>query len=50
MYVTESPFRDLNDVTLADEGINSKQTDDVNRTIQVYVATQVVLLVGKIYN
>ena len=41
MSVTERPFVDLTDVTLADEDTNSILTDNANRTIQGNVAMQV---------
>ena len=39
--VSEIPCWDLTDVTLADEDINSIQTDDANKAIQSNVAMQV---------
>ena len=39
--LTDTPFADLTDVTLADEDSNSIPTDDVNRAILGNVAMQV---------
>ena len=39
--VTEPPFADLTDVTLADEDTNPILTDDANRIFQCNVAMQV---------
>ena len=41
MSVSETPFADLTDVTLADEDTNSILTDNANRAIQGNVAIQV---------
>ena len=37
--LTETPFADLTDVTLADEDTNSRLTDNANRAIQGNVAS-----------
>ena len=42
--MSEPPFANLTDVTLADEGTNSILTDNANRAIQGIVAMQVTLL------
>ena len=42
LSLTEPPFADLTDVTLAEEDNNSIPTDDLNRTITGNVAMQVV--------
>ena len=47
---TRFSFRNLTDVTLADEDTNSIQTDDVNMAIQGKVAMQVVPSGGQICN
>ena len=39
--MTDRPFRDLTDVTLADEDTNSILADDANRAIQDNLAMQV---------
>ena len=39
-WLTETPFANLTDVTLADEDTNSILTDNANRTIQGNVAMQ----------
>ena len=41
MSVTERPFVDLTDVTLADEDTNSTLTDNANRAFQGNVAMRV---------
>ena len=48
--LTETPFADLTDVTLADEDTNSMLTDNANRAILGNVAMQVTQPGGKIYN
>ena len=48
--VSTRPFRDLTDVTLADEDTNSIQTDDANKAIQGNVAMQVAPPGGQICN
>ena len=41
MSISETPFVDLTEVTLADEDTNSIPTDNVKRVIQGHVAMQV---------
>ena len=41
LKLTERPFADLTDVTLADEDTNSILTDNANRAIQGNIAMQV---------
>ena len=48
--ITETPFADLTDVTLADEDTKSILTDTVNRAIQGNVAMEVMQPGGKICN
>ena len=50
LKLTEPPFADLTDVTLADEDTNSILTDNVNRAIQGYLAMQVTQLGGQLWN
>ena len=53
LSLTEPPFADLTDVTLADEDTNPILTDDANRTFQSNVAmqvTQVAPSCGQIWN
>ena len=40
--VSETPFANLTDVTLADEDTNSILTDNANRAIQGNVAMQII--------
>ena len=40
--LTDTPFADLTDVTLADEDTNSILTDNANRAIQGNVAMQII--------
>ena len=48
--LTEPPFANLTDVTLADEDTNSILTDNANRAIQGNVALQVTQPGGQICN
>ena len=48
--LTERPFVDLTDVTLADEDTNSILTDNANRAIQGNVAMQVTQSGGQLWN
>ena len=48
--LTEPPFADLTDVTLADEDTNPILTDDANRTFQSNVAMQVTQPGGQLWN
>ena len=47
--VTETPFADLTDVTLADEDTKSILTDNVNRAIQGNVAMEVMQPGGQLW-
>ena len=48
--LTERPFADLTDVTLADEDTNPILTDNANRTFQDNLATRVTQPGGQIWN
>ena len=48
--LTETPFADLTDVTLADEDTNPILTDNANRTFQGNLATRVTQPGGQIWN
>ena len=48
--LTERPFADLPDVTLADEDTNPILTDNANRTFQGNMATRVTQPGGQIWN
>ena len=48
--MSDRPFADLTDVTLADEDINSILTDNANRAIQGNVAMQVTQPGGQLWN
>ena len=48
--LTEPPFANLTDVTLADEDTNSILTDNANRAIQGNVAMHVTLPGGQLWN
>ena len=48
--VTERPFADLTDVTLADEDTNSILTDNANRAFRGNVAMQVTQPGGQLLN
>ena len=48
--LTDTPFADLTDVTLADGDTNPILTDDANRTFQSNVAMQVTQPGGQLWN
>ena len=48
--MSELPFADLTDVTLADEDTNSKLTDNANRAFQGNVAMRVTQPGGQLWN
>ena len=48
--MSETPFANLTDVTLADEDTNSILTDNANRAIQGNVAMHVTLPGGQLWN
>ena len=48
--MSETPFADLTDVTLADEDTNPILTDNANRTFQGNLATRVTQPGGQIWN
>ena len=48
--LTDTPFADLTDVTLADGDTNPMLTDDANRTFQSNVAMQVTQPGGQLWN
>ena len=48
--LTETPFADLTDVTLADEDTNPILTDNAHRTFQGNLATRVTQPGGQIWN